>query len=223
MEHHGDSYDKDYLTDVLKRRALRFLQAQSASKPFMAWVATPAAHASFTPAPQYEGTAQGQQAPRTPTWNKVYADRHQTVRELSPMTEQEQEQSDVIFTQRLGTLRSVDDLVREVLDQLETQGLLNNTYVFYTGGAYLCARARACVCARLCGCGCVCGRSHTGTGTGKRSLLELASSHHHHHHAARAVPPSLPHTHPHTHKHTRSCTLIHLHLHDLMKPHGHPL
>ena len=144
-EKHGDDYEKDYLTDVLKRRAEKFLDeslvssAQRAMKPnmdrqpFFMWIGTPAAHASFTPAPQYEGTAKGERAPRTPTWNKVYKDRHSTVRDHPPMNKTQIEQSDRIFAQRLGTLRSVDDMVGSIYAKLEEAGEADNTFFFYTG------------------------------------------------------------------------------------------
>ena len=42
-------------------------------------------------------------------------------------------QSDEIYRRRLGTLRSVDDLLAAVLGKLEATGALESTYVFLTG------------------------------------------------------------------------------------------
>jgi hypothetical protein len=77
-ETHGNNYTTDYLTDVLNRRACTFLNDTLASTgnnstaaPFFMWLGTPAAHAPFTPAPQYVNTSAGQNAPRFPNYNQV--------------------------------------------------------------------------------------------------------------------------------------------------------
>ena len=49
-------YEHDYFTDNLKRRGLKFLKNLEKNKPFFLMLATPAAHASFTPAPQVSKT-----------------------------------------------------------------------------------------------------------------------------------------------------------------------
>mmetsp|Transcript_34709 Transcript_34709/g.79169 ORF Transcript_34709/g.79169 Transcript_34709/m.79169 type:complete len:521 (-) Transcript_34709:40-1602(-) len=134
---HGDVYKDDYLTDVLARRSYEFLEhalarRKSTGQPFFLMVGTPSAHAGFTPAPQYEDTAAGAIAPRPESWNKVFSDKHQTVRELKEMNQTEIEQSDRAFRQRLGTLRSVDDLIKGVFDRLEAAQQEAETYFFYT-------------------------------------------------------------------------------------------
>ncbi|GAB5363917.1 hypothetical protein AAMO2058_000924500 [Amorphochlora amoebiformis] len=132
-EYHGNSYDDDYLTDILTRRALDFLDdASERNQPFFMWIGTPAAHAPFTPAPQYEKTAKGEIAPRTPMWNEVCQSCHSTVRLVQPMNLTQIHQSDKIFRSRLGTLRSVDDLLSTMHAKLASLGQWDNTYVFYT-------------------------------------------------------------------------------------------
>jgi hypothetical protein len=52
-EKHGDVYEDDYLTDLVSKRALRFLQGPlPKAGPFFMFLAPPAAHAPFAPAPQ---------------------------------------------------------------------------------------------------------------------------------------------------------------------------
>eukprot|EP01147_Barroeca_monosierra_P008980 gene8980-1313_t len=133
-EKHGDKYDEDYLTDVLARRALQFLNETShdAQHPFLLWIGTPSAHASFTPAPQYVDSVTEIKAPRTPNYNHVYPDRHQPVRDVQPMTAMQIQQSDEIFRKRLETLRSVDDMIGDIVHSLEKLGQLDNTFFFYT-------------------------------------------------------------------------------------------
>ena len=48
------------------------------------------------------------------------------------MNETEIEQSDTIYRQRLGTLRSVDDMVAAIYAKLEAAGRQDDTYFFYT-------------------------------------------------------------------------------------------
>ena len=43
------------------------------------------------------------------------------------------QQSDEIYRQRLGTLRSVDDMIQSLFNVLEETNQINNTYFFYTG------------------------------------------------------------------------------------------
>ena len=129
-ERHGCNAS-DYLTDVLAERAVAFVQRTSS--PLFLWIGTPAAHASFTPAPPFVDTARGELAPRTPNWNVVgNRGHHQTVRELSPMSANEAKESDEIYRRRLGTLRSVDRLVESVFSALDATGRADATYFFYT-------------------------------------------------------------------------------------------
>jgi hypothetical protein len=78
--------------------------AVDAPPPPHRFLAPPVAHAPFTPAPQYFNVADGMSAPRTPTFNTVYADRHATVRNLSPLTDEQIAETDIIFRRRLGTV-----------------------------------------------------------------------------------------------------------------------
>ena len=78
VQQHGNDV-KDYFTDVLHEHGIQFLKAASAAKrwekaqgktgkPFFMMIGTPAAHADFTPAPQYWNISAGLKAPRTPNW-----------------------------------------------------------------------------------------------------------------------------------------------------------
>eukprot|EP00948_MAST-09A_sp_MAST-9A-sp1_P002367 g2367.t1 len=149
-ETHGDNYEADYFTDVLKRRAVKFIKEQGLEKkkrrggemgsdkdgrPFFLMVGTPSAHASFTPAPQYEPSLDDQsEAPRTPSFNNIEANigKHKLLRDLPPMDDSIISQTDEIFRKRHSTLRSVDDLVEEVVNALISINELENTYIFFT-------------------------------------------------------------------------------------------
>src|SRR5947209_19474974 len=69
LERHGKSPD-DYLTDVLSRKSVSFLDASAAAhKPFMLEVATFAPHSPFVPAPRDRRSFPDLKAPRTPAFN----------------------------------------------------------------------------------------------------------------------------------------------------------
>ena len=53
LEWHGDDYEEDYLTDLIGRKALKFIADYESKNPFLMVLATPSPHAPFTPAPQH--------------------------------------------------------------------------------------------------------------------------------------------------------------------------
>ena len=67
--HYGTDYATDYYTDLIKNQSLEFLDnyGGNSSYSLMMIMGTPAAHAKFTPAPQYNIT--NETALRTPNFN----------------------------------------------------------------------------------------------------------------------------------------------------------
>ncbi|XP_062512865.1 N-acetylglucosamine-6-sulfatase-like isoform X2 [Corticium candelabrum] len=134
-EAHGNDYKKDYFTDVVKRQAIAFIGNVTESgkdSPFFMYVSTPAPHRPATPAPQYNHTFDGRQAPRTPSYHYDGTDKHWIISKGTPhMNNQTVEIVDQLFRQRWETLLSVDDLVEELLATLEKKNLMNNTFIFY--------------------------------------------------------------------------------------------
>lgn len=139
VEKHGDNYTKDYLTDVIRRKAVHFLDNMSRSadpKPFLMVLAPPACHAPFTPAPQYRGRFQDQAAPRTPAYNRDQASdppKHWLLQtEPRQMSNETAALVDEVFRNRWRTLLSVDDMVAKVHKALSGYGMLENTYFLIT-------------------------------------------------------------------------------------------
>ncbi|XP_064421777.1 N-acetylglucosamine-6-sulfatase-like [Latimeria chalumnae] len=132
-EQHGESYEKDYLTDLIANRSLEFLQRKSAFSPFFMMLATPASHSPFTPAPQYEKSYNTTKAPRGGSFNVHGKDKHWLLRQAkTPMTANSVEYLDSVFRKRWQTLLSVDDLVEKVVNKVKELNELNSTYIFYT-------------------------------------------------------------------------------------------
>ncbi|XP_032784584.2 N-acetylglucosamine-6-sulfatase isoform X3 [Daphnia magna] len=144
---HGDDYHLDYLTDVLAREALSFidgvvpnrhpssLSAAADSRPFFAMIAPPACHAPFTPAPQFSRSFAGRRAPRWPSFNRHPGnDKHWLLRQApqGALPEDIIDQVDHVFRQRWRTLLSVDQMVGDIVKLLRRKGQLDRTWIVVT-------------------------------------------------------------------------------------------
>ncbi|OWF54742.1 N-acetylglucosamine-6-sulfatase-like isoform X2 [Mizuhopecten yessoensis] len=131
-EKHGDNYDEDYFTDVINRKATTFLNSAPPT-PFFMMLATPSAHAPFTPAPQYRDRFSQVKAPRDGSFNMHGSDKHWLIRQaITPMMNESVQYLDSIYRDRWRTLLSVDDMVENLVDQLTKKGLIDNTYIFFS-------------------------------------------------------------------------------------------
>ena len=135
----GEQYDSDYYTDVIKRQSIDFLQQHGESgnveQPFFMVIATPSCHMPVTPAPHYNVT--NLTALRTPNWNRIPFDsdgvntKHAVFNKMVSMNDEVEGILDFIYSQRIGTLKSVDDLVEAVYGEMESMGLLNDSIFLF--------------------------------------------------------------------------------------------
>lgn len=134
MTKYGDAPD-DYLTTIIKNRALDFIQHQSSEKPFFAMVSVPAAHAPFTPEVKYKDFYLNASIPRTENFNvgaKPFKKHWLMTMEPRELPKTVIETIDEFYHRRLETLLSVDDLVEEIILQLNKQNLIDETYIVFT-------------------------------------------------------------------------------------------
>ncbi|XP_046451107.1 N-acetylglucosamine-6-sulfatase-like [Daphnia pulex] len=140
---HGDDYHLDYLTDVLAKEALDFIDGTSLSggtdgrnnRPLFAVIAPPACHSPFTPAPQFARKFSGRRAPRWPSFNRHPGlDKHWLVRQApqGPLPKEIIDQVDHIFRQRWRTLLSVDQMIGKIVKLLGRKGQLDRTWLVVT-------------------------------------------------------------------------------------------
>lgn len=125
----------DYLTNVVKQRALSFIKNQTALKPFFAMLSVPAAHAPFTPEDKYKDSFRNVSVPRTRNFNagaKEFTKHWLMTMEPREMNKEVIATIDAFHHSRLETLLSVDDLVKEIVQQLTTQELINDTFIIFT-------------------------------------------------------------------------------------------
>ncbi|XP_023141843.1 glucosamine (N-acetyl)-6-sulfatase (Sanfilippo disease IIID), b [Amphiprion ocellaris] len=132
-EKHGDSYEKDYLTDLIVNRSLRFLDDRSPQHPFFLMLSPPAPHSPWMAAPQYQKMFSDVQAPRDGSFNKLGKDKHWLLRQpVNPMPNSSINFLDDAYRKRWQTLLSVDDMVEMLVKKLDSMKELDNTYIFYT-------------------------------------------------------------------------------------------
>ncbi len=140
-ENHSNDPQADYLPKVLQRKALAFLDnatANGTATPFFLMMGTPSCHDPTDPAVEYNTLLPDAQAPRTPNYGGHYQDKHWFVAHQNEIagyrtyTELEQEYNDLQYRRRALTLMSVDDIIGNITQLLQSRGVLDNTYIFIT-------------------------------------------------------------------------------------------
>ncbi len=132
-----------YITPLLTRYAVDFLEDQKDSdKPFMLYLSHKAVHGPFTPEPKYEDSLQNQ-----PFKYPSSARKHEDNSENRPrwLLDQRNSWHGMDFPLHTGSsaeellrsyceaLRSVDDSIGDVMNQLKKMGIYDETLVIYMG------------------------------------------------------------------------------------------
>jgi N-acetylglucosamine-6-sulfatase len=125
---------EDYGTDVYVGKVLNFIQRNGKdSQPFFIYLAPYAPHAPYTPAPRHANLFPDAKAPRTPNFDETdVSDKPGYIRERSFLTQQQLDQIDEAYRKRLQSLQAVDEGIRSIVDALQANGKLKDTYIFFT-------------------------------------------------------------------------------------------
>ncbi len=124
---------RDYLTDVLARKGLRFIdRAAAARRPFMLEIATFAPHAPFTPAPRDTSAFAGLHAPRTPAFNTVGVHEPAWLSSFVPLDTAQIAGIDAKFRKRAQAVQAVDRMIGEIEEELAAKGLARDTYIVFS-------------------------------------------------------------------------------------------
>jgi N-acetylglucosamine-6-sulfatase len=111
----------DYSTDVLKERAIRFIQDQKdAGPPFFLLLSVKAVHPQAKrpiPAPKYAEALREARMPEGPAFNE---------------NDKQKQELQLGYKVTIQTLQSVDDLVEAIVGALDSTGELENTVIIYT-------------------------------------------------------------------------------------------
>ncbi len=123
----------DYLTDVLARKGVRFIdRAAAARRPFLLEIATFAPHAPFTPAPRDAGSFAGLRAPRTPAFNTVGVHEPAWLSSFVPLDARQVSRIDAKFRRRAQAVQAVDRMIGEIERELAAKGLARDTYIVFS-------------------------------------------------------------------------------------------
>ena len=125
----------DYSTDVLTRKATRFIAGTPTDRPLFLYLAYRAPHMPTTPGPGYltDPRCGDESTVGEPSFNeRDVSDKPGYVRSIPPLDAAEADDLGRVMPRRMcKTLQSVDDGVGRVLDALESRGTLQNTLVIY--------------------------------------------------------------------------------------------
>jgi N-acetylglucosamine-6-sulfatase len=124
---------QDYLTDVLARKGLSFIDRSAARRqPFMLELATFAPHAPYTPAPRDFGEFPGLQAPRTPAFDTVGHDEPAWLASFPALGAEQISQIDAKFRRRAEAVQAVDRMIGQVQSRLAADGVARDTYIVFS-------------------------------------------------------------------------------------------
>lgn len=125
---------RDYLTNVLRRDAVRFVRSSvAAGQPFMLELSTFAPHTPATPAPRDRGRFGALTAPRTPAFDEEdVSDKPRWLSGHPPLTAAQQERIDAHFRERARSVQAVDRALGRLRGELRSLGVARDTYVFFS-------------------------------------------------------------------------------------------
>jgi len=125
---------KDYGTDVYVGKTVDFIKRTAKEgKPFFVYLAPYAPHAPYVPAPRDKDLFPNAKAPRTPNYNEADVnDKPAYIRDRPLLTTAQESQIDEAYRKRLQALQAVDKGIAEIVNTLDAEKQLENTYIFFT-------------------------------------------------------------------------------------------
>jgi uncharacterized protein (TIGR03437 family) len=128
---HYGSAEQDYMTDVLSRKTIDFLDRTDG--PFFIYLAPAAPHGPATPAPRHRTLFSNISALRGPSFNEAdMSDKPWPYRDTPLRTPDQINQIDEYHRNQLRSMMAVDDMIKAIVDKLQQKGQLANTYIFFT-------------------------------------------------------------------------------------------
>jgi len=131
---YGDA-PEDYSTDVIKEKSINFINKNTKEdSPFFLLITAYGAHGPSTPAPRHENLFLNETYPQTPSFHEQdTSDKPQIIQDLANTGDEfDVGDANSLFIKRIQSMQSVDDLVEEVIQTLEKNNQLENTYIIFT-------------------------------------------------------------------------------------------
>lgn len=125
---------EDYLTDVIAGKAVAAIsKATQEGKPFFLYLAPFTPHAPANFAPRHADLFADAKMPRPPNFDEAdLSDKPALLRRLPRLGERELARMQELYVKRLRSLQAIDDLVETLVQTLQKNGQLANTYIVYT-------------------------------------------------------------------------------------------
>lgn len=126
---------QDYETDVIRGISERFITDAAASgQPFFWYAASTSPHFPIPPAPRHLPGTRPTAAPRSPNYQEpdVSDKPSWLVDTADARAATIAATNDIDYTNRLGALKSLDEMVSGIVDTLARTGELDNTYLIFT-------------------------------------------------------------------------------------------
>ena len=131
--HYFGHKPKDYLTSVITRRGVRFIdRSASAHKPFFLELATFTPHTPYVPAPRDAHKFPGLTAPHPPSFDQMPTHAPPWLASHPPLSARQIAHINWVFRRRVQDVQSVDRMITAVQQALQRHHLLRNTYVVFS-------------------------------------------------------------------------------------------
>jgi N-acetylglucosamine-6-sulfatase len=125
--------DNYLFEDVLRDKTLEWLNDRDASKPFLAIMSTHAPHQPAKPAPRHANLFLGTDLPKPASFNEAQvSDKNKWVRQLPLLSRDQIVVMKRLYRNRLRIMEGVDEMLEAVVSELQAQGELDNTYIFFS-------------------------------------------------------------------------------------------
>jgi arylsulfatase A-like enzyme len=124
---------RDYLTDVLARKGVRFIdRAAHRRRPFLLELSTFAPHSPYTPAPRDARDFPYLQAPRSASFNHLPSHPVSWLPRHGPLSRLQIKEINRAFRERARSVQAVDHMIGAVEQALRANGISGNTYLVFS-------------------------------------------------------------------------------------------
>jgi arylsulfatase A-like enzyme len=124
---------RDFLNGVLARRGQAFIaRAVDAGVPFMLKISSFSPHSPFVYAPSDRGRFPNARQPRNDAYNFGNVDPPNWLGDRRRLRGTQRYRLDVVYRKRVRSVQSVDRLLARLREELEANGIAENTYVVFS-------------------------------------------------------------------------------------------
>ncbi|HEY1566453.1 MAG TPA: sulfatase [Solirubrobacteraceae bacterium] len=131
--HHFGHAPRDYLTDVIARRGVHFIdRSATMDRPFFLELATFGPHTPYVPAPRDRHAWPGLMAPRPANFDVLPTNPPSWLAGHPPLSDHQIAKINHAFRRRVQDVMSVNDMIARVRAALQANGLSRDTYIVFS-------------------------------------------------------------------------------------------